>query len=200
MTFTKECFGLFYEVIDKIMDSRDATAGGGSASAVAGAMAAGLVGMVARLSAGKNFGLKDERYEEIADELDGYVDLLRKGAVEDTLSYLGIKDAFALPKSTDEEKATRRKAIEDAAVKAACVPLENGKISVNILRICKEMEGRYNEAAKSDMEAGIMLAKMAAADTALNVEANLPLIKSPEKNTALKREAEKLKEAAANII
>lgn len=200
MTFTKECFGLFYEVIDKIMDSRDATAGGGSASAVAGAMAAGLVGMVARLSAGKNFGLKDERYEEIADELDGYVDLLRKGAVEDTLSYLGIKDAFALPKSTDEEKAARRKAIEDAAVKAACVPLENGKISVNILRICKEMEGRYNEAAKSDMEAGIMLAKMAAADTALNIEANLPLIKSPEKNTVLKREAEKLKEAAANII
>jgi len=191
---------LFYEVIDKIMDSRDATAGGGSASAVAGAMAAGLVGMTARLSAGKNLGLKDERYEEMADELDGYVDLLKKGAVDDTLSYLGIKDAFSLPKSTDEEKAARRKAIEDAAVKAACVPLGNGKIAVEILRICKEIEGKYNEAAKSDMEAGIMLAKMAAIDTAMNVEANLPLIKSPEKSTALKHEADKLKEAARNII
>ena len=37
---------IFYEVVEKIMDSRDVTIGGGSASAVAGAMAAGLVGML----------------------------------------------------------------------------------------------------------------------------------------------------------
>ena len=190
---------MFYDVMEKIMDSRDTTVGGGSASAVAGAMAAGLIGMVARLSAGKNFGLSDERYLEIADELDGYVELLKKGAVEDTLSYLGIKNAFALPKSSEEEKALRRAAIEEAAVRAATVPLENGRIAVKILHLCEELDGKYNTAARSDMEAGIMLAKMAAIDTALNIEANLSLIKSPEKNAKLEAEAAKLKKTAAEI-
>jgi len=190
---------LFYDVMEKIMDSRDTTVGGGSASAVAGAMAAGLIGMVSRLSTGKNFGLPDERYLEIADELDGYVELLKKGAVEDTLSYLGIKNAFALPKSSEEEKALRRAAVEEAAVRAAAVPLENGCIAEKILNLCVELDGRYNTAARSDMEAGIMLAKMAVIDTALNIEANLPLIKSSEKNAELAAGAAKLKKAAAII-
>ena len=118
---------IFYEVVEKIMDSRDVTVGGGSASAVAGAMAAGLVGMVSRLSVGKEYGLPDERYLEIAEELDELAVQLKEGAVEDTRSYLGIKAAFALPKATDEQKSARRAAIESAAIKAANVPLENGR-------------------------------------------------------------------------
>ena len=178
---------MFYEVIEKIMDSRDVTVGGGSASAVAGAMSAGLVGMVARLSIGKECGLPDERYLEIAEELDELVERLKEGAVEDTQSYLGIKAAFALPKAAEEEKAARRAAVERAAVKAA--------EALRILELCREMEGRCNAAASSDMEAGIMLAKMAVADTALNVEANLPLIKTPEINEGLARSARGLKDA-----
>ena len=82
---------MFYDVLEKIMDSKDTTVGGGSASAVAGAMAAGLVGMVARLSTGKQYGLPDERYLGIADELDMLAVKLKDGAVADTQSYLGIK-------------------------------------------------------------------------------------------------------------
>lgn len=184
---------MFYEVLEKIMDSKDTTVGGGSASAVAGAMAAGLVGMVARLSTGKEYGLTDERYLAIADELDGYAVSLREGAVEDTKSYLGIKAAFGLPKATDEEKAVRRAAIEKAAIQAATVPLTNGRTALKIYEICKEMDGRYNSAAGSDMEAGIMLVKMAIVDTALNIEANLPLIKTPEINARFVADAETLK-------
>ncbi len=184
---------MFYEVIDKIMDSKDTTVGGGSASAAAGAMAAGLVGMVARLSLGKDYGLTDERYLAIAEELDGYTAALKDGAVEDTKSYLGIKASFGLPKTTVEEKAARRAAIEAAAVQAATVPLTNGRMALKIYEICKEMEGRFNSAAGSDMEAGIMLAKMAIVDTALNIEANLSLIKTPEINAMFAANAEILK-------
>ncbi len=186
---------MFYEVIDKIMDSRDVTVGGGSASAAAGAMAAGLVGMAARLSAGKECGLPDTRYLGIAEELDALVVKLKEGAVADTQSYLGIKTAFALPKGADEEKAVRRAAVEKAAQRAAEVPLANGRAALRILELCREMEGKFNTAASSDMEAGIMLARMAVVGTALNVEANLSLIKTPEKNEELSRSACELKDA-----
>ena len=184
---------MFYEVLEKIMDSRDFTVGGGSASAVAGAMASGLIGMVARLSTGKEYGLTDERYLEIADTLDKYVVEFKEGAVADTQSFLGIKAAFALPKSTDEEKAARRAAVEKAAIQAARVPLENGRRALKVFEIAKEMEGRCNAAAASDMDAGVMLAKMAVADTALNVEANLSLIKTSEINAELAEAARQLK-------
>ena len=185
---------IFYEVVEKIMDSRDVTVGGGSASAVAGAMAAGLVGMVSRLSVGKEYGLPDERYLEIAEELDELAVQLKEGAVEDTRSYLGIKAAFALPKATDEQKSARRAAIESAAIRAANVPLENGRAALRILEFCREMDGKFNPAA-SDMEAGVLLAEMAVKDTALNVEANLSLIKTPEINEELARSACGLKAA-----
>lgn len=187
---------MFYEVMEKIMDSGDATAGGGSASAAAGAMAAGLVGMVARLSTGKGCGLTDARYLEIADELDGIVACLKRGAVEDTQSYLGIKAAFALPKLTDEDKAVRRQAVEKAAIKAAAVPLENGRAAVRILELCSELGGKINAAAASDMEAGVMLAKMAAINTALNIEANLPLINNAEVSAEFADAARELKDSA----
>jgi len=186
---------MFYEVIEKIMDSKDTTVGGGSASAVAGAMAAGLVGMVARLSVNKEFGLPDERYLDIAEQLDGLAIELKNGAVEDTKSYLGIKAAFSLPKSTEDEKAVRRAAVEEAAIKAARVPLENGRAAQSILKFCKEMEGKFNTAASSDMEAGILLARMAVLDTALNVEANLSLIKTPEINREFAEAALELKDS-----
>lgn len=173
---------MFYEIMEKIMDSRDITVGGGAASAAAGAMAAGLIGMVARLSQGKGYQPSDMRYIEIADMLDKHVETLKNGAMADVESYLAMKKSFALPKITEEEKTIRRAAIEKAAIQAASVPLENGMVALEILVFCKEMEENYNINMKSDMEAGIMLAKMAVTDTALNIEANLSFIRTPEIN------------------
>ena len=62
-------------------------------------------------------------------------------------------------------------------------------------KLCREMEGKFNVAVSSDMEAGIMLARMAVVGTALNVEANLSLIKTPEVNEELLRSARELKDA-----
>lgn len=190
---------MFYEVIEKIMDSRDATAGGGAASAVAAAMAAGLVGMAARLSLGKGYGLADERYEEIAARLNECAETLKKGAVADAEAYRGIKAAFSLPRTTAEEKISRGAAIEKAAIRAAEVPLENGRLALEILAFCKEMEGNFNINTESDMKAGIMLAQMAAIDTALNIEANLSLIKSSEINAQFVAGASELKKTASCV-
>lgn len=174
-----------HRILDLILDSKDVTAGGGSASALSAAMAAGLAGMVARLSVaskGKEYGLPDAEYLGLADELDDLADRLKKGSAEDSEGYLGIKRAYALPKETEEEKAIRRTAIEDAGIAAASVPLKNAENAARVLEIVHRLNGRSNPNAESDLACGEMLAIMAIRGTLLNVEANLPLIKTPSKS------------------
>lgn len=182
-----------YNVIDRIWDTRNFNVGGGAASAVAGSMAAGLVGMVARLSMGKEYGLSNDEYQKIVNEMECLCKDLREGAQADEIAFLKIRKAFSLPKTSNEEKAFRAKAIESAAIDAAKVPLENGNKSALILKYCILMKGRSNPSAFSDLEVGRMLALAAIRGCVLNVEANLPLIKSPKKIDSLKQELKQLK-------
>lgn len=183
-----------YEVLDKIMDSSDFTVGGGAASAVAGAMSAGLIGMVSRLSAGKKLGLTDEQYAIFSNELDQISKKLKQGSCDDEAAFLNIKEAFALPKSTEDEKFSRQAVIENAAFVAAKVPLENARMIARVLEIARELEGKFNAAASSDFKCGEMLAKTALIGCALNIDANLPLIKNPEITASLKEASLGLKE------
>lgn len=182
--------------MDKITDSKNTTVGGGAASALAGAQAAGLVGMVLRLSAGKGLGLADEHFLTLAEELDIIAEKLKLGAVKDEEAFLKIKVAFTLPKSNEGESARRRAAIEEAALTAANVPLSNGRLAVRVKDIIDELDGQYNAAAASDFECANMLAKMAITGCALNIDANLPLIKNQEAAAALSEASARLKKIA----
>lgn len=185
-----------YSVLDQIWDTKNFNVGGGAASAAAGAMAAGLVGMVARLSIGKDGELGDERYADIAGEMDSLCRDLQRGAEEDEKAFLGMRDAFRLSKSTDEEKAKRRAAIEVAAAEAARVPMENGRRAARVLDLCSELEGRSNSSASSDLEIGGMLARLAMKGCAFNIDANLPLIKTKEKADLFEKASSELKSLA----
>lgn len=189
-----------YQIIDQVWDTKNFDAGGGAASAISASMAAGLVGMVARLSLGKNYGMDDRDFERIAAEMDFLCLELKSGAAQDGKAFLGIKTAFALPKNTESEKKGRREAIEKAAIRAAEVPLENGKKAVRIMDIGRSLIDRSNPAAASDLEIGIALAITAIVGCALNIDANLPLIKSPEKRNSLREASGHLKGSARKEI
>lgn len=167
----------YKDVMDKILDSENVTVGGGSAGAISGAMAAGLIGMVSRLSVGKGYKLSDRVYEELADELDKLSKELLKGAEKDTEAYLLIKNAFKLPKSTDEEKTIRSKAVSDAGIEAALVPKSNADKCDRVFTIASVLDGNYNENAGSDFVIGKNLAFLGKQGCILNIEANLSLIK-----------------------
>lgn len=167
----------YIDVMNRILDSHNVTVGGGSAGAISGAMAAGLIGMVSRLSTEKDYGLADRVYLELADELDKLSEELLKGAVKDTEAYLLIKNAFKLPKSTDEEKAIRSKAVSDAGIEAALVPKSNADKCSRVYTIASVLEGNYNENAGSDFVIGKNLAHLGMQGCILNIEANLSLIK-----------------------
>jgi formiminotetrahydrofolate cyclodeaminase len=188
------------EIFARITDSGNSTVGGGAASALAGAMASGLVGMVSLLSRGKGLGLDDAAYESFSGELGDIASKLEDGAFADEAAYLGIKAALALPKATDKEKSKRRSALEAAATEAANTPLGNARLAARVLEIASELEGRYNAAAASDMECGKMLARSAVVGCALNVDANLPMIKNEESARFFRSESEKLKRLAEHLI
>lgn len=184
-----------HEILDMILDSRDATAGGGSASALAGAMAAGMAGMVARLSVGKEYGLADEQYLEIAEQADRLAADLCSGCSKDREAYLLIKDAYGLPKQTPEEKAVRSKAIRQAGIEAARVPMENAEKCAGVGRLCKLLSGKSNPNAASDLKAAEMLSATGLEGCILNIEVNLSLIKDEEVKAGFEKKARELRKA-----
>ena len=96
--------------------SPDPVPGGGSAAAIAGSLAAGLVTMVASLSTGRPrysvhaalHGVSLTAGRELADRLLALAD-------EDAEAYAGFGAAMKLPRETDEERAARAEAIDRAA-------------------------------------------------------------------------------------
>ena len=179
-------------IFQKITDTKDLTVGGGSASAVAGAMGAGLIGMVSRLSAQKDWGLTPTEYMDLGDQSDNLVKELLLGSEEDTAAYCLIKAAYGLPKGTDIEKQERSKAIGLAGEKAASIPLENGFRCGRVAKIGKYLIGKSNANAESDLLIGIQLAELGLRGCAMNVEANLPLIKNPASAESFKKRLEEL--------
>lgn len=167
----------YHDVLDKILDTNDATVGGGSAAALSGAMAAGLIGMAALLSTGKDYGLTDEAYRAVEVRCRELRERLLAGCVEDTAAYSGIVAAYKLPKTTDEEKRARSGAIQAAGARAASVPRDNGQNCREVYELGLSIRERYNKNASSDFEYGMELALLGIRGCVANIEANLPLIK-----------------------
>ncbi len=183
----------YKDILDLILDADDVTVGGGCSSALAGAMAAGLMGMVAKLSTKKDHGLSVEELESIGAELAELKAVLLAGTVADREAYLAIVGAYKLPKETEEEKAARKLAIEDAGVTAARAPKDNALNCKRVYEIGKKMDGTTNPACDTDLQMGIGLAELGMRGAVMNIEVNLPLIKDPKKKEEFEIALEELK-------
>lgn len=115
----------YIDVLEKILDPHDVKVGGGSAAALSGAMGAGLIGMVALLSVGRDCGWDDADYLSAEARCSVLRQRLLIGAVADAEAYAQIAAAYKLPKTDEAEKEARRVAIETAGLAAASVPRDN---------------------------------------------------------------------------
>ena len=180
----------------KVMDPADNTTGGGTASAVAGAMAAALVAMVARLSVGKEWLEADPFYANKAAEAQNLSHQLFAGGFEDSQAFEAVRNAYGLAKVTEEEKVARREAIHDAWITAARVPLANAERCERILELAEQLRGRSNPTARSDLKCALYLARAALLGCVENVEINLPSVKNEETAEELLARAQELREVA----
>jgi glutamate formiminotransferase/formiminotetrahydrofolate cyclodeaminase len=147
--------------------------GGGSVSALMGALGAALATMVANLSAGKRGW--DERWEEFskwAEKGQEVMGELLRLVDEDTRAFNRIMEAYAMPKSSAEEIASRSAAIEEATLNAAQVPLETMKAAAKVLPIAEAMARDGNPNSASDAGVASLAACAAIKGAALNVKIN----------------------------
>lgn len=181
----------------KILDSNDNTTGGGSASSIAGAMAAGLVGMVARLSLGKTEPDRDEIYREVATEMDMLSRDLFDGATKDSDAFAIVSNAFSLPKSSDAEKKIRSQKIAAGMIGCAEAPLQNARMCRRVYELLQKIEESYNTNASSDLACAKNLAIAGIQGCAENVKINLPYIKDEKK---VKELTEQLQSVVSDIL
>lgn len=166
------------------------TPGGGSASALAGALGAALAAMLCNLTIGR------EKHADVEDEMRAVLDdcgrlqkSLQALVRADADAYDGFMSALRLPKATDEEKAARREAMGAAAVRAAEVPLETMRQALEVMELAARAAEKGNPNAASDGGVAALLARTAIRAADLNVRINLPSIRDETVRKRLAGEA-----------
>jgi glutamate formiminotransferase/formiminotetrahydrofolate cyclodeaminase len=163
--------------------------GGGSAAALAGALAGALVAMVARLTTGrKAYAAAQGRVAEILAEADALRAQLRRLVDDDAAAYARVSAAHALPK----DDPGRPQAVDEALVGAARTPLATARGAVRLLALAREIGAIGNKNARSDAKVGEALARAALAGAVENVRVNVQSLSEPGLGRSLLDEAERL--------
>ncbi len=182
------------------LSSNSPAPGGGSVAALAGGLGAALVSMVSALTHEKKGfeGLKDEMDTignialEIKDRLSFLVD-------EDTHAFNALMDANRLSANSEEEKASKRKAILTANKYAIEVPLEVAKLSLSVLEIADELVKKGNPNSISDVGVAGEAALAAVRGACLNVLINLPGVNDKRYTNRKKKRVDGLLAKASQI-
>jgi formiminotetrahydrofolate cyclodeaminase len=155
------------------------TPGGGSASALAGALSASLVAMVAGLSYRKGKGNKG-RMGQIRKRALTIQKRLFRAIDEDSKSFDAVIDAFRLPKGSEKERLYRGRKIQKAYQNATMTPQVVCQHSIQLLEYSKILIFKGNPNAMSDVGVAAFLADAALAGGLLNIGINLVAV--TEKN------------------
>ncbi|HZY46724.1 MAG TPA: glutamate formimidoyltransferase, partial [Candidatus Bathyarchaeia archaeon] len=192
-TLTDQSLTLFSEEVA----SKKATPGGGSVSAYMGALAAGLLCMVSRITLGKTDSAPDAaKLNEIIREGEDLRQKLLGLVVDDTEAFELVMKAFKLPKDKPEN---RKKAIEEATIKASEIPLSTLDYSVKILRLAREVAEKGSTNALSDVVTAISAARAAVEGAASNVLINLATLEDQNYVEKIARRVSELRKEAAQL-
>ncbi len=169
--------------------SGEATPGGGSAAALAGALGAALNSMVANFTVGREeFADVEEDVQRLLAESERLRGELERLTQDDTEAYGQVVAAQKMPRETDEQKAARRTAMQDALKAAAEVPRAAVRACHAVLEVAGEMVEKGNPNLITDVGVAAKFALAAMECAALNVEINLAYIKDEDYNAACRRE------------
>lgn len=177
------------------------TPGGGAAAAIAAATGAALIAMTGRLSVGRGGDAElDARMQSLVEEADEAREAFLILAEEDGAAFDAVMAAFRLPKATDEEKAARVMAIQEALDGAAVVPLGVARRAVALMALAEDAAALGNPNAASDGYSGGAMLFAATLAALANVRINAASLKDAARVTALLEEAHDLRSGAEVLL
>lgn len=167
--------------------------GGGSVSALSGALSAGLTSMVANLTFGKKgYTHSNKKMKEVSLKSQDLKDKLLSLVDADTNAFNSYIESVRLPKKSEDEIARRNTSIEKAAKTITMVPLDTLRLCCEIIDLAEIMVKRGNKNALSDAFVGVSQANAAGEGAYLNVRINLPEVKDKDFTTKVLIEADLL--------
>ena len=179
--------------------SPDPTPGGGTASAIAGAMGASLLIMVTGLAKSKT-NTDDEKaaLKAARHALEPLRAELMRLADADSDAFDQVMAAYRRPNASDEEKAVRSSAIQTALRQATVVPLETLRACAAVMPLASQVAEAGNRSAASDVGVAVGLLEAAAAGADANVRINLDGLKDDGFNANVSSEASRLSAETAS--
>jgi glutamate formiminotransferase/formiminotetrahydrofolate cyclodeaminase len=172
--------------------------GGGSVAAHVGALGAALAQMVAGLTVGrKKYATVDADMRELGLEAAALVGELQQLVARDAKAYEGVTVAYKLPKDTDAQVADRARAIDDALVGAALVPLETARACAKVAELAATAAELGNTNAASDAGVAALLAEAACRGAIYTVRINISSMTDKSRRNARAAEGEKILSAAS---
>jgi len=167
--------------------------GGGSVAALSGSLGAALVSMVSALTVGKE-KYRDNRevMEKAGEEARELQTRLLELMEEDTKAFNAYMAALKLPKETEEQKARRKEAIQEATKGAIDVPLKTLEACRDVAALAETACKKGNQNAVSAAGTAAIMAQAAGKAAAYNVKINLMGLKDETLAAKVRREMENL--------
>lgn len=165
-----------YQTTDFIneMGSDSPAPGGGSASAFCGAQGAALLEMVCRLTVGKKkYAEVEDLARETMEKAAGVKNALMEIIDRDTEAFNAVTAVFAMPKGTEEEKAARKSAMQEALKLCTVTPAEMMRLSAEGLDLIEKTVGKLNATAMSDLGCAVLGLRSCMQGAWLNVLINI---------------------------
>jgi len=138
--------------------------GGGSAAALIAAVAAALVAMVGRIASAP--------LADVVAEADRLRDELGAARLRDEAAFAGVVAAQALPKDDEAQVRCRRRALDDALLRAAEAPLHAAALALRVLELARRLSEAPTKSLASDVGCAAEFAYAALAGCAYNVRIN----------------------------
>ena len=179
---------LFNQSLEDFIDelSRKSPApGGGSVSALAGALSAALTSMVINLSIFKN----KDKYGNKAQKLkDQFIQLIQ----EDASSFDSVMNAFKMKKKTKADQNSRKSAIQEAYKNAVSPPMKMLDLSLSMLEIIRDISNKVNKNCVSDLGVSIEMVESCANGAVLNININLKEIDDKKYTSMINKRVSKV--------